>query len=223
MDKFKYNYSQRLHVHMKQRVLLLTHILVIISIIVLVFAFPVCAEEGAADNSADIPEIIDSVETEVAGEGLAGECVTLFTEILPFDAETVIIIADSGAVHEINAATPLGRLAIAALEGDGFDYVIRDTLFESDGILTLASIENYVQSETAAWKAYDGVHDADWIIADDEIHTLLVAGDVIFVYGNENGKTLAIVEIFAEPLVDEVHTEASASEVVPESAELSDE
>jgi len=201
---------------MKQRVLSLTRIFAIISIIVFVFALPVCAEEDATDNSVDMPEMIDSAPTELISEGLADESVTLFTGILPFDAETVIIIADSSAVHEINAATPLGRLAIAAREGTGFEYVISDMLFESDGILTLVSIDNYINSETAAWTAYEEVHDADGIIADDELSTLLVAGDVIFVYGDENGRAIAIVEIFAEPLVDEVHTETSADEVAPE-------
>jgi hypothetical protein len=214
---------------MKQKVVPLTHIFAIISIIVLVFAIPVCAEENGTDDLVDIQyveEIIDNVETELASEGLTDESVTLFTGILPFDAEAVIIIADSGAVHEINAATPLGRLAIAALEGYGFKYVVSDELFESDGILALISIEDYVNGETGAWKAYEETYDANKRIADNEVNTRLIADAVIFAYG-DNERAIAFVEILAEPLidlVDEVNTEAlSEAELTPEPTDELDE
>jgi hypothetical protein len=218
MDYFKYGYSQRLDIHMKQRVLPLTRIFAAISIIMLVITFSACAEESTIDNS-DIPyveDILDSVGTELVHEEFADEKVTLFTGILPFDAETVIIIADSNVVYEVNAATPLGRLAIAALEGDGFEYVVSDERFESDGILTLVSIEGYLNGEIGTWKAYGESYDGNNLIADEQVNTLLVADAVIFVYSNDNERTIAVVEILAEPLVDEVNTASPEVEVTPE-------
>jgi hypothetical protein len=224
MGYFKYSYSQRLDIHMKQKVVPLTHILVVISIIVLIFAIPAYAEETIADNSVEtqyVEEIMDSATMERRpSEGLADESVTLFTGLLPFDAEPVILIAELCAVHEVNAATPLGRLAIAALEGYGFEYVISDELFESDGILTLVSIEDYVNDETGTWKAYEETYDVNRRIANDEVNTRLIADSVIFAYGNENERAIAFVEILAEPLVDlvdEIDAETlSEAEITPE-------
>ena len=228
MNYFKYSYSQRLDGHMKQSVLSLTRVFTVISIIVLVFAFSAYAEEGTTDNSVNIShseEIIDSIGTELANKGLADESVTLFAGILPFDAETVTIMTDSGVVHKINAATPLGRLAIAALEGEGFEYLVNDERFESDGILTLVSIESYVNGETGTWKAYEEMYGVSRRITDDEVSTLLIADAVIFVYSKENDRGIAFVEILAEPLIDEINTEASSdAEVTPEpSAELDEQ
>ena len=195
---------------MKQRVLLLTRILAVISIILLVFAFSTYAEENTTENSVDIlyvEEITDSVGTALVHEELASESLLLFTGILPFDAETITIIADSNTAYEVNAATPLGRLAIAALEGDGFEYIVSDELFESDGILTLVSIGDYVNGENGTWKAYEEAYDSGKRIADNEVNTRLIADTVIFAYGTENERAIVFVEILAEPLIDEINIE----------------
>lgn len=220
---------------MTRNVLPLTRILAIISIIALVLVLPACAEAAVVDNTVDmttvedigdLTDVEDVTEEDVTEEDVSEEDATeedVSDEEVDetSEIEVIEITADSGAVYEVPAATPLGRLAAAALEEDGFEYVVSDELFESEGTLTLVSIEEYVSGEAGTWEVYENIDGEDTLIPNDELGTFITVGDLSFVYVDEDGEAItALVISTAEEVTDEeVADEESDEEVTDEESD----
>jgi hypothetical protein len=203
---------------MTRDVLTLTRILAVISIIALVLVLPACAEDIVVDDTIDMA-IVEDVGGITDVEEVSEEEGDETSEV-----EFIDITADSGIVYEVLAATPLGRLAAAALEEDGFEYVVSDELFvfESNEILTLVSIGEYVSGEEGTWEVYENIDEVDTLIPNDELGTFVTVGDLIFVYVDENGEAITELSISvpAEEIIDEEVDETEESDA---DVELEDE
>lgn len=203
---------------MTRDVLPLTRILAVISIIALVLVLPACAEDIVVDDTIDMA-IVEDVGGITDVEEVSEEEGDETSEV-----EFIDITADSGIVYEVLAATPLGRLAAAALEEDGFEYVVSDELFvfESNEILTLVSIGEYVSGEEGTWEVYENIDEVDTLIPNDELGTFVTVGDLIFVYVDENGEAITELSISvpAEEIIDEEVDETEESDA---DVELEDE
>jgi hypothetical protein len=178
---------------MKQNTLSLAHALALMSIIALIFT-PVGAEDNITGSSADVSLVEKNVSEEVA---------QIFSKTLPFEFETVSVVANSGHKYDVNAATPLGRLALAALEEDSFTYVIGDESFELSGTLLLISIDDYISGEDGSWV----ISTYTEIIPNNQINITIIDETVFFKYIDADSEPIAIIEIGAEELIDEIDEE----------------
>ena len=114
--------------------------------------------------------------------------VVIFSGQIPYGDGNVSIRADSGALYQIPAMTPVG--IIQALAGTGMisRYRIGDELIDKRGIFTLDGVNSYQVTEHDAWFVLvNGVQLREYLLPSVEgLNTYLLkdGDDVLFAYGD---------------------------------------
>jgi len=114
--------------------------------------------------------------------------VVIFSGQIPYGDGNVSIRADSGALYQIPAMTPVG--IIQALAGTGMisSYRIGDELIDKRGIFTLDGVNSYQVTEHDAWFVLvNGVQLREYLLPSVEgLNTYLLkdGDDVLFAYGD---------------------------------------